>query len=127
MARLNVAVEAACQKGLGVTGYEKDKGPTVDEDDAYLSIYVTDANGEPVSGLKKGSFTLTYLVPVGWGNPNVFVFFDDAALGLPGVYIFKLTSPVLAYRTTFGVEVKRRERKDEAGHIGFGMSTATKA
>jgi len=126
MARLNVAVEAACQKGLGVTGYEAGKGPTIDEDKAFLSIYVTDAAGEPVNGLKKANFNVTYLVPPGWGNPTISVFFDDNDLGLPGVYTLKLAAPVIAYGTTFGVEVKRRPKKDDGGNIGFGMSTALK-
>jgi hypothetical protein len=126
MARLNVMVEAACKKGLGVTGYDAKKGPIVDEDAGFLSIYVTDENREPVTGLKQNNFKLHYLVPPGWGNPGVFVFFNDADLGIPGVYIFKLSAPILAYGTTFGVQVKASARRGRPAEEGFGMSTAIK-
>jgi len=123
MPRLNVAVEAACQTG-GPATYEAGKGTTTPDDMVFLSIYVTDENREPVTGLKKSHFTITFLAPPGMGKPGVFTFFDDKTLGLPAVYIAEVKLPLYNMTATYAVEVKLPASKVGPARKGFGMATA---
>ena len=162
MARLNVAVQAACPSPPQANPPTQDQilaalAAIHDELTGslglgelqilrfYFSIYVTDKDLEPVTGLEKGSFTVRHLwIPAGAMLPfDADVVFMPVDESLPGVYRMSQNHPASPLGNAFGVTVKKRrppaQGKGTATRtlggrtivlaefdLGFGMATASR-
>jgi hypothetical protein len=88
----------------------------------YFSIYVTDKNLEPVSGLRQESFSVQHLLIPGGTfvqfSPEITFWESD----LPGVYRLNQTHPTCQAGDIFGVTVRRR--KPKPGRAGAGLVAA---
>ena len=109
----------------------------------YFSVYVTDQNLEPVTGLEQDSFTIRHL----WIPEGALLPFDADMKFMPvhnlsGVYRLSQNHPASPLGNAFGVSVKNRRPRTEGNSltrtrsgaaivapefdVGFGMATAAR-
>src|SRR5436305_1131276 len=98
---LIVEAEATWEIGAGANG---------EVQDPFIVARVKDANGEPVTGLKKANFSV-YDMGTGFGNPTIAVAQElsaDISALLPGTYRVKLgSSSGLRGQLVFALTVHR--------------------